>query len=309
MRGERERPDAHRMVNRFVLARACALVGAVVAGFYVGFALSWVGNGSDLASERIRPLVAAAAGAAAMTRAAVLLERACRVSSPDGRALVCPHGTLPPARVAVSAAPASRWLRSSSCPPPRRRRPSSSGCLRSSPRRRRSLAVVLGVAPPGSRTPRCCSLVARPARAQARQAQAYTALTEQRVARERPVHRGHERAAHARGVTRRSPRSRTPCAPPSTGRPRRLAGQGRGARAEPAEAEGRAYAARLDETEERAAEAIVRVAELEQERDALRAELDAAPRRGAADELGAGRAGHLAVHGHRGLPQPRLTRR
>jgi hypothetical protein len=46
-------------------------------------------------------------------------------------------------------------------------------------------------------------------------------------------------------------------------------------RADRAEAEGRAYSRRLEEAEERAAEAIVRVAELEQERDLLRAELDA----------------------------------
>lgn len=83
MRGERERPEAHRMVNRFVLARASALVGALVTGFYVGIALSWVGNGSELASERIVRSIAAALGAAAMTGAAVLLERACRVNSPD----------------------------------------------------------------------------------------------------------------------------------------------------------------------------------------------------------------------------------
>lgn len=81
MRGERERPDAQRMVNRFVLARACALVGAVVAGIYLGFALSWIGNGSDLAAQRILRAAAAAAGAVAMTTAAVLLERACRVGS------------------------------------------------------------------------------------------------------------------------------------------------------------------------------------------------------------------------------------
>lgn len=48
-----------------------------------------------------------------------------------------------------------------------------------------------------------------------------------------------------------------------------------GARADRAEAEGQAFARRLEEAEELAAEAVVRVAELEQERDLLRAELDA----------------------------------
>lgn len=46
-------------------------------------------------------------------------------------------------------------------------------------------------------------------------------------------------------------------------------------RADRAEQEGQVYARRLEEAEERAAEAVVRVAELEQERDLLQAELDA----------------------------------
>lgn len=46
-------------------------------------------------------------------------------------------------------------------------------------------------------------------------------------------------------------------------------------RAELAEQEGRATTARLDDTEERAAEALLRVAELEQELDVLRAEVTA----------------------------------
>ena len=46
-------------------------------------------------------------------------------------------------------------------------------------------------------------------------------------------------------------------------------------RADRAEAESVVVARRLEEAEERAAEAIVRVAELEQERDLLLAELDA----------------------------------
>lgn len=46
-------------------------------------------------------------------------------------------------------------------------------------------------------------------------------------------------------------------------------------RADVAEQEGRGLTVRLDESEERAAEAIVRVAELEQELDVLRAELTA----------------------------------
>jgi hypothetical protein len=47
-------------------------------------------------------------------------------------------------------------------------------------------------------------------------------------------------------------------------------------RADLAEAEGSRLAVALDESEQRAAEAIVRVAELEQDNDVLRSELDAA---------------------------------
>jgi hypothetical protein len=48
-------------------------------------------------------------------------------------------------------------------------------------------------------------------------------------------------------------------------------------RADHAEAEGRRLTQALDESEERAAEAIVRVAELEQDNDVLRAEIAAHP--------------------------------
>ena len=38
-----ERLEPHRAVNRLVLARACAFVGAFVAGGYLGYAISWIG--------------------------------------------------------------------------------------------------------------------------------------------------------------------------------------------------------------------------------------------------------------------------
>lgn len=78
-----QRPEAHRMVNRLVLARACALVGALMAGGYAGYALSWLGVQSDLASQRAWRSAAAAAAGVAIAITAVLLERACRVGS-DG---------------------------------------------------------------------------------------------------------------------------------------------------------------------------------------------------------------------------------
>lgn len=77
------RPDAQLLVNRLVLARASAIVGAFVAGAYAGYAVSWLGVPSELTGQRIVRSMVASMGAVAMAIAAVLLERACRVSSGD----------------------------------------------------------------------------------------------------------------------------------------------------------------------------------------------------------------------------------
>lgn len=79
----RERLEAHQAVNRLVLARACALVGALVAGGYVGYALSWIGDRAERADDRIVGSLAAAGCAVAALVAALLLERACRVRDDD----------------------------------------------------------------------------------------------------------------------------------------------------------------------------------------------------------------------------------
>ena len=77
------RLDPQQAVNRLVLARACALVGALVAGGYLGYALSWLGVDTDLADQRMwRSLLAAAAGVAIVVTA-LLLEHACRVRTED----------------------------------------------------------------------------------------------------------------------------------------------------------------------------------------------------------------------------------
>ena len=79
-----ERLEPHQAVNRLVLARACALVGALVAGGYLGYALSWLGSSAELADERMVRSAAAAAGGVATVVTALLLERACRVrNGPD----------------------------------------------------------------------------------------------------------------------------------------------------------------------------------------------------------------------------------
>ena len=75
----REWLEPHRAVNRLVLARACVVVGGLVAGGYAGYAVSWLGVPGELADDRIvRSLVAAAAGVVIVV-GALLLERACRV--------------------------------------------------------------------------------------------------------------------------------------------------------------------------------------------------------------------------------------
>ena len=59
----------HQAVNRLVLARACAYVGVLVAGGYLGYALSWVGVSAELAEQRaVRSLVAGSAGPAWWSR-------------------------------------------------------------------------------------------------------------------------------------------------------------------------------------------------------------------------------------------------
>lgn len=75
----RERLLPHQAVNRFVLARASAIVAALVAGGYLGYALSWVGDPAEMADERIVRSLVAAVGALVAAAAALLLERACRV--------------------------------------------------------------------------------------------------------------------------------------------------------------------------------------------------------------------------------------
>ncbi len=82
----RHRPDLllpHQAVNRLVLARACAFVGALVLGGYLGYALSWVGDEAELADERIWRSVAASFAGLLIVITALLLERACRVGSDD----------------------------------------------------------------------------------------------------------------------------------------------------------------------------------------------------------------------------------
>lgn len=78
----RTAPRSQQAVNRYVLARASALAGSLVAGGYLGYGLSWIGDPAHLADERLVRSLVAAGGAAAAVVAALVLERACRVRDP-----------------------------------------------------------------------------------------------------------------------------------------------------------------------------------------------------------------------------------
>jgi hypothetical protein len=69
----------HQAVNRLVLGKACALVGALLTGAYIGYAVAQLGVGDPAAGIRLWRSFVAALGAAAVTAAALLLELACRV--------------------------------------------------------------------------------------------------------------------------------------------------------------------------------------------------------------------------------------
>lgn len=75
----------HQAVNRLVLAKSCALAGAMVAGGYFGYALSWWGIAStELARQRVgHSLVGGIAGGLIVV-GSLLLERACRVRDDSG---------------------------------------------------------------------------------------------------------------------------------------------------------------------------------------------------------------------------------
>jgi len=80
LQGKAERLEPLHAVNRLVLGRACALVGALIAGGYAGYALSWLGIAGDpLAGQRVlRSAISALLGLGVCV-AGLLLERACRV--------------------------------------------------------------------------------------------------------------------------------------------------------------------------------------------------------------------------------------
>ena len=79
----RRRLEGNRAVNRLVLARASALVGALASGGYAGYGITWLGDASELAGERLLRCAVAAVGGLLMMVASLVLERACRVPGDD----------------------------------------------------------------------------------------------------------------------------------------------------------------------------------------------------------------------------------
>jgi hypothetical protein len=76
--------EPHRAVNRLVLAKSCAMAGSLVAGGYLGYALSYWGIAeAELAEQRVLQSLLAAAAAVLTVTGSLLLERACRISRDD----------------------------------------------------------------------------------------------------------------------------------------------------------------------------------------------------------------------------------
>ena len=73
----------HQAVNRLVLGKACALVGALALGGYVGYAVAQLGVANPASDTRLWHSLLAALGALAVMVAALLLELACRVPKGD----------------------------------------------------------------------------------------------------------------------------------------------------------------------------------------------------------------------------------
>jgi hypothetical protein len=79
----RELLTPREAVNRLVLAKACAVAGALFVGGYLGHALSWFGVGAEHSGAYITMSLLAGVGAALVVLFALLLERACRVREDD----------------------------------------------------------------------------------------------------------------------------------------------------------------------------------------------------------------------------------
>ncbi len=79
---DRTRLEPYQAVNRLVLGKAAALVGALLLGGYAGFAIAHVGIvTTDLSGQRLLRSAISAVGGLTLMSAGLWLERACRVRS------------------------------------------------------------------------------------------------------------------------------------------------------------------------------------------------------------------------------------
>lgn len=79
-----ERMTSDHGIKLLALAKACVVVGALVAGVYGGFALAYIETfDSPLGRERVVRGGAAAIASLLLMTAALLLERACRLPEDD----------------------------------------------------------------------------------------------------------------------------------------------------------------------------------------------------------------------------------
>lgn len=83
VRRDRSALAHHQAVNRLALGKACALVGALLAGGYLGYAMAQLGVGGPAATLRLWRSGLAAAGALLISGSGLLLELACRVPRED----------------------------------------------------------------------------------------------------------------------------------------------------------------------------------------------------------------------------------
>lgn len=73
--------SATQAVNRLVMGKTCARVGAVFVGAFLGYAIAQLGISDPAAPGRLLRSLLAASGSGVLLAAALLLERACRVRS------------------------------------------------------------------------------------------------------------------------------------------------------------------------------------------------------------------------------------
>ena len=83
VRRDRSSLPHHQAVNRLVLGKAVALVGALFTGGYLGYALAQVGAAEPAADSRLWHSLVAAGVSVLVGAAALFLEHACRVPPED----------------------------------------------------------------------------------------------------------------------------------------------------------------------------------------------------------------------------------